>query len=518
MEKHDQSRRNFVKLGAMGAGALALGATGANAQPLNEKDVKFDGEYDVIVIGTGFAGLAAASKAGKRGYKVLVLDKMGRLGGDSVINGGAMAVPESADQKKFGIKDSVERFKKDCLKAGLGLNHPELLEVVATRSKDAKKFAEECGAKFMDGKKPIMFGGHSVPRTIITANGSGSGIIQPMVKTVEATPGCKIMKRTKFDEFVLDDNGRVIGVTARTKYKFNKKLLSDDAENKKGKPVAFKAKKGVILATGGFSADKVYRKLQDPRLAYDQDTTNHAGSTAGGLLAAFKIGALPVQVSWIQRGPWASPDERGFGVAPLLTQQGLFQNGIAVDIRNGKRFMNELADRRERANAEYAILLEDKDKYPVALGTANSFAEQVKPKIEVGLKKGVMKKFDTLDALAKEYGIPAKALKETVATYNANVKKGVDPEFNKPVKMFKGVGIEDKGPYYAIRLVPKPHHTMGGLKINTKAQVISSETFKPIPGLYAAGEVTGGTHGACRLGSVAVADCLVFGMIAGENI
>ncbi len=517
MEKKLLNRRNVLKIGALGVGAMMLSSVQAMSAAPTEKEVTFDEEYDVIVIGSGFAGLAAAAKASERGYKVLVVEKMGRIGGNSVINGGAFAVPNNADQKKFGIKDSGDLFIKDCLKAGLGINHVELLETIVKRANDTLAFAMKCGARFQIGKKPSWFGGHSVPRTYITDNMSGSAIIKPMTKFVENLLDCKIVRRTKFDDFVLNDEGAVVGIIARKDYRFNKKYLSDDIENTTGKKITYKAKKGVILASGGFSADKYYRKLQDPRLKENQDATNHSGATAGALLKAIQIGAMPIHIGWIQQGPWASPDERGFGVGPLLTQQGLFKFGIAVDVRNGKRFMNELADRKTRADAEYAILHENATAYPVTLGTYNTFAEQIIPAVEKGLKTKVMKKFNTIDELAKNYKIPVKALKESIKKYNAGVKKGVD-EFGKPVKAFKGQGIEDKGPYYAVRLMPKPHHTMGGIKINTKAQVISGNTNKPISGLYAAGEVTGGTHGASRLGSVAVTDCLTFGMIAGENI
>ncbi|RXJ69541.1 flavocytochrome c [Halarcobacter ebronensis] len=517
MQKDTISRREALKIGALGTGLAMLAGTNAIAATVLEKDVKFDEEYDVIVIGSGFAGLSAAAKASERGYKVLVVEKMGRIGGNSVINGGAFAVPNNPDQKKFGIKDSGELFIKDCLKAGLGINHVELLQTIVERVNDAFAFAVKCGAKFQTAKEPTWFGGHSVPRTIVTDNMSGSGIIKPMTKYVQSLPGCKIMRRTKFDDFVLNDKDGVVGIVVRTNYKFDSNLHNDDIENKTGDKKVFRAKKGVILASGGFSSDKVYRKLQDPRLADDQDATNHSGATAGAMLKAFEIGAYPIQVGWIQQGPWASPDERGFGVAPLLTQQGLFKFGMAVDVRTGKRFMNELADRKTRADAEYVILREDPKAYPVAIGTHNTFAEQILHAIDKGLQTGVMKKFNSVDEVATAYGIPAAALKESIKKYNDGVKKGED-EFGKPVKAFKGQGIEAKGPYYCIRLVPKPHHTMGGIKINTKAQVLSSKTDKPIQGLFAAGEVTGGTHGASRLGSVAVADCLTFGMIAGENI
>jgi len=130
-----------------------------------------------------------------------------------------------------------------------------------------------------------------------------------------------------------------------------------------------------------------------------------------------------------------------------------------------------------------------------------------------------MKKFDTLDALAANYKISANALKESVKKYNETALAGKEDEFKKQtLKDLKAAPIDMKGPFYAIRLMPKPHHTMGGLKIDTSARVISANTNKPIPGLFAAGEVTGGTHGASRLGTVAVTDCLTFGLIAGETI
>jgi len=521
MSQETMSRRDALKLGMVGAGAAMLSAANAMAAAPTEKDVKFDEEYDVIVIGSGFAGLAAAAKAAERGNKVLILEKMGRVGGNSVINGGAFAVPNNKDQAAFGIKDSKEIFIKDALKAGLGINHVEMLELIADRAQEVFDFTVKCGARYQTGKKPTHFGGHSVPRTIVTDNMSGSAIIQPMAAFVEKLPGCKLVTRAKMDDFVMSNDGtKVLGVTARINYRFDNKLYSDDVENKSGEKKVYRAKKGVILASGGFSMDKDFRKIQDPRMTPEMDATNHDGATAGALLKAFQIGALPVHISWIQEGPWASPDERGFGVAPLLTQQGLFVKGVAVDVRNGKRFMNEMADRKTRADAEYVILREDPKAYPVAIGTYNTFDEQIFAAIEKGLQGGVMKKFDTIDALAANYKIPADALKATIAKYNEDAKNGVVDEFKKQTLAdMKGKEcIEMKGPFYAIRLCPKPHHTMGGVKINTKAQVISANTLKPIPGLFAAGEVTGGTHGASRLGSCAIADCLVCGFVAGENI
>ena len=510
------SRRDLLKLSMAGVGALALGAVNAQASAVDAKDVKFDEEWDVIIIGSGFAGLAAGLKAAQKGSKVLILEKMGRIGGNSVINGGGMAVANNPVQAKTNIKDSKELFIADCLKAGLGINHTELLETLVDRGMDAYNFLVENGVQFKE--HCAHFGGHSVARSMLTTNDSGSGYIQPMLEKFEGfkDKGCELRRRAKFDDFVMDGE-RVAGVVIREEYKFDTNLYSDDLENTSGTKKTLKAKKGVVLAAGGFCRDKFYRKLQDPRIPDDVDSTNHAGATAGVLLKAFEIGAYPVQVDWIQFGPWASPDEKGFGTAPILTQQGTFKYGIAVDVRTGKRFMNELADRKTRADAEFKILREDPKAYPITFAdTKMAFKDLSEEVISKGMASGkVVGECATLDDIAKKYGVPADALKETVKKYNEGVRAKKD-ELGKQESALSE--INEAGPFYVIRLSPKPHHTMGGLKINEKAEVLSSKTNKPIPGLFAAGEITGGTHGASRLGTVAITDCIVFGMIAGENL
>lgn len=510
------SRRDLLKLSMAGVGALALGAVNTQASTVDAKDVKFDEEWDVIIIGSGFAGLAAGLKAAQKGSKVLILEKMGRIGGNSVINGGGMAVANNPVQAKTNIKDSKELFIADCLKAGLGINHTELLETLVDRGMDAYNFLVENGVQFKE--HCAHFGGHSVARSMLTTNDSGSGYIQPMLEKFEGfkDKGCELRRRAKFDDFVMDGE-RVAGVVIREEYKFDTNLYSDDLENTSGTKKTLKAKKGVVLAAGGFCRDKIYRKLQDPRIPDDVDSTNHAGATAGVLLKAFEIGAYPVQVDWIQFGPWASPDEKGFGAAPILTQQGTFKYGIAVDVRTGKRFMNELADRKTRADAEFKILREDPKAYPITFAdTKMAFKDLSEEIISKGMAGGkVVGECASLDEIASKYGVPADALKETVKKYNEGVRAKKD-EFGKQESALSE--INEAGPFYVIRLSPKPHHTMGGLKINAKAEVISSKTNKPIPGLYAAGEITGGTHGASRLGTVAITDCIVFGMIAGENL
>ena len=425
------SRRDLLKLSMAGVGALALGAVNTQASTVDAKDVKFDEEWDVIIIGSGFAGLAAGLKAAQKGSKVLILEKMGRIGGNSVINGGGMAVANNPVQAKTNIKDSKELFIADCLKAGLGINHTELLETLVDRGMDAYNFLVENGVQFKE--HCAHFGGHSVARSMLTTNDSGSGYIQPMLEKFEGfkDKGCELRRRAKFDDFVMDGE-RVAGVVIREEYKFDTNLYSDDLENTSGTKKTLKAKKGVVLAAGGFCRDKIYRKLQDPRIPDDVDSTNHAGATAGVLLKAFEIGAYPVQVDWIQFGPWASPDEKGFGAAPILTQQGTFKYGIAVDVRTGKRFMNELADRKTRADAEFKILREDPKAYPITFADAKmAFKDLSEEVISKGMASGkVVGECASLDEIASKYGVPADALKETVKKYNEGVKAKKD-EFGK---------------------------------------------------------------------------------------
>ena len=507
-------QRNFMKIGA--AGALALATSSASATQ-NAKDVKFDEEYDVVVIGSGFAGSMATLQALKRGKKVLMIEKMGRAGGNSVINAGNMAVPNNEFQKAAGITDSKEAFIADCLKDGLNLNHVDLLGVIYDRAGDAFEYLKSIGVEFSG--KVISASGHSLKRAVQAKNASGSGYIQPMMGKLQNDPNVTIKTRTKFDDFIVDDSGRVVGVEAREEYKFDPKLFSDDLENKSGEKKSYKAKDGVLLASGGYGRDLCYRQIQDPRVVPSIDSTNHPGSSAGAMLAANRIGAFTLLTSWIQFLPYCSPDEKGFGAAVNFTNHCCNTYGLTVDPKTGKRFMDEHAGRKIKSDACFKVIGESEknDNYPVNVCDSQAVAARNPVYTSRPLEAGVVKKFDTLEELAKAYNLPLEPFLKTVADYNSYVKAGKDPEFGKVVDKLDGIDVS-KPPFYASRTMPKVHHTMGGLEINTKAQVISSLTHEPIPGLWAAGEVTGGVHGASRLGTYAILDCMVFGMIAGETI
>ena len=499
------TRRNFLKatggaaLTGVAAGTLLAGPRKAYAADMPKK---WDSEVDVAVIGSGFAGLAAAIEAKEAGASVVVYEKMRVLGGNSIINGGVMAVAGSDMQEAKGIKDTPDLMLEDMMKAGLYLNYPELARMVAYQSKSAYEWCKtHIGCKF--GGMLLHMGGHTVARSCPTGNYSGSGIVlQEVAKLKEL--GVSVTTGVYLEKIFKGADGKIAGIQVRENYRFPK--------GDSGTAKTVRTRKGLVLATGGFSQDVRYRMTQDPKLIEKVNSTNQPGATGEGLRELFRIGANPVQVSWIQLGPWASPDEKGFGLAPHFATGPVFSYGVMVDPATGKRFISELANRKIRADAiirtgHAAIGISDDEGSKKCGGPPGT--------VDKLLERGVVKKFDTLEALAAAYEIPYAAVKKTVDDYNSYLKTGVDKEFGRYLQPdAKPIG---KAPFYAVRLWPKVHHTMGGVQINEKAQVIDVDG-KPIPGLYAAGEVAGGVHGAVRLGSCAVVDCLVFGRIAGKEV
>jgi flavocytochrome c len=451
---------------------------------------------DAAVIGSGFAGLSAAYEAAKLGKRVLLIDKMPNPGGNSVMNAGQIAAVGSPNQEKAGIKDSVELMKQDMLDAGVSLNHPNLLEKMISQSWDTVKWTmTEFGIQYRD--RLTQMGGHSVPRTLSTMNHSGRDIIDPMLSKIQYMPNVKLEMNTKFDCFILeknDENGQdeVAGI------KVSHNGVTQDVI----------CDKGVILASGGFSADILFRKIQVPTFGEKVMSTNQPGATAEVIKESLKISALPVQLSHIQLGPWTSPDESGFGLAPFFCIGAGFPYGIIIDPDTSTRFVNELGNRYERS---MAIL---KMGHPVVCMTDS---EGAKHSLEKDLTKlePTLKAHNSIEEVAEEYGMDPIVLRETIDKYNASVAMGDDEDFGKLLREDAAPLV--KFPFYSVRLWPKVHHCMGGLHINSDAQVMHVDGYQ-IKGLFAAGEVTGGVHGGDRLGSCATLDCISFGRIAGKNV
>jgi flavocytochrome c len=458
----------------------------------------WDEEVEVLIVGSGFAGLSAAIEAGEAGKKVMVIEKMKAPGGNSIISDGGIAAPGTALQKKGGIEDSEQQMYEDMLKAGLGLNHPDLLRTVVNNAKEAFEWtADHLGVPYMD--RVDIFGGHSVPRCYTPEGITGGTILKKMLKRIEELQ-IPIRYNTFFRSLITDESGRVVGAHV---------LRSYDYRADEGIAETIRTEKGVILASGGYGADVAFRSLQDPRLDASIMTTNKPFATAEVLKAALGTGAASVQLSHIQLGAWASPDERGFGHGPLFADYILFQYGVILDPERGERFVNELGDRKVSADAILRI------GHP-CIGIADDQAVRTSGwDISKAVDKGVVRLFDSLDELADAHGMDADQLEKAIDRYNGFVRKGSDDDFQKPI-VTEAKPIEE-GPFYAMRLWPKVHFTMGGLAINQEAQVIDFKR-QVIPGLYAAGEVVGGVHGASRLGSCAITECIVFGRIAGQNV
>lgn len=463
-----------------------------------EKEIQWNEQVDVLVVGSGFAGLTAAIEAFESGKNVVVIEKMKSAGGNSIISDGGIAAPDTKLQKTWGIEDSEQMMYDDMLKAGLGLNHPKLLHTVVSNARSAFEWTiDALNVPYLD--RVDIFGGHGIARCYTPEGVTGRTILKKMLQKIDEL-GISILYSTSFRYIIKDEQGQVIGGAVLKDY---------DYKTDMGTPAKIRIQRGIILASGGYGADVAFRSIQDPRLDEKIQTTNKPFATAEVLKSALNIGAASVQLSQIQLGAWSSPDEHGFGHGPLFADYILFQYGVIVDPDTGKRFVNELGDRKQSADAILHI------GHP-CIGIADDKAVKYSGwDISKAIRKDVVRTFDSIDDLAAFYDMNTEALQASINRYNGFVQKGIDDDFQKPI-VDKAYPIENP-PFYAMRLWPKVHFTMGGLSINERAQVLDFNG-NTIDRLYAAGEVVGGVHGASRLGSCAITECIVFGRIAGQNI
>lgn len=459
---------------------------------------QFDEIFDVVVIGSGIAGLSAAIEAKTAGASVLVLEKMKITGGNTRISDGCFAACNNYLQEEKGIPDSPRLFFEDMMRAGQYLNRPELVRIVVENSADAIDWTcSVLGVKYLD--RVDRFGGHSAERCLTTRGHSGRDVVKALVAKASAL-GIEIRTQCLLAGLVTDETGSVIGVDIREDYRFQE---SDSGVEKK-----IRAKNGVILATGGFGSDVQFRSYLNPTLDDTIQTTNHKGATAEGLCTAMALNAFPLHLSRIQLGPWGCPDEKGYGKGGRFASYCVFPLGILVDPATGRRIVNEWGNRKQRADA---IMKTGRPCIGIvdakgAARTPNSLAHC--------LKTGKVKAFDTIAGLETGLDMPAASLETTLADYHAAIGRGDTDRFGKSLD--SSTPKLTTPPFYAIRLWPKIHYTPGGLGIDTQARVLDLNQ-NPIPGLFAAGEICGGIHGASRLGACALTESLVFGRIAGKQ-
>ena len=497
------SRRSVLK-GVIGLGLLAsTGGVAMNLTSPGPADAavrrlpkKWDESIDVVIVGSGFAGLAAAAEAVGQGSKVVILEKMPTYGGNSIINGGVLNAWDDKThlRKQLNLgEDSPQLFSNDVLKGGDFYNYPELVNIMVKGSPGAVDWLMDDGAKFRN-TLPRM-GGSSAYRSYMAVEGVGRGFTEPM-RNIAEKKGAKIRLGTQVTWIWRKDaDSPIVGVeVTRDKKKSNIKI-----------------RKALILASGGFSRDIKMRTTFNPSLGPEYNCTNQPGATGEMIRYAQAVGAEAIQMAFIQLYPCAEPESGMLDTPAVYPYTGTGYGLIYVN-KTGKRFISEL----ERRDVVSMAQIKSGSKPTYSILNDEVFQKLVVPKeeLEKGIAKGRIIKADTLAELAGKLGIPADALQETVNRHNKFLPDGKDLDFNKPIT--KNMIPLVKGPFYGIAQWPSIHHCMGGLRINTSAQVIDI-WGKPIPRLYAAGEVCGGVQGSNRLGGNATTDCIVFGRIAGTN-
>ncbi len=437
-------------------------------------------QADIVVIGAGGAGMTAAIQAVQDGATdVVILEKMPVTGGNTTRSTGGLNAAGTSYQEADGVEDSVELFVEDTMKGGKELNDKELVTVMAENSAGAVDWVNEIGG---DLSVVGMFGGASVKRIHRPTDTSAVGPM--LVKALNAKTeelGIPVLLETTAEKILVDDSGKVCGVTGT---------------DKDGQEFTIDCT-AVVLATGGFGANSDMVVEYKPDLA-GFCTTNHAGATGDGIAMAKELGAAFVDMEQIQTHPTVNPDTQ------TMYTEGVRGNGAILVNKEGKRFCNEL-ETRDVVSA--AILGQTDGECYLVFDQA---VRESLAAIESYIKAGIVTEADTPEALGEAIGIDGAALAETLKTYAGYKAAGKDEDFGRESMEL----ALDKPKYYAALCAPAIHHTMGGVKINTKTEVLK-EDGTAIPGLFAAGEVTGGVHGANRLGGNAVTDIVVFGRIAG---
>ncbi len=452
-------------------------------------------DADVVIVGAGGAGITAAIEAKSQGAEnVVVIEKMDITGGNTRMSGGEFAAPGNWVQLSEGItNDSVEMFYNDIYEGGYKKGKPELIRIIAEKALEtAEWLKDEVGVEYRDTQS--WYGGHEVARTL-WPKGDGPAYVDTLENKAREL-GVDFYLQTEATELVKDSSGRVSGVNAL---------------HKDGAKYTFNASKGVILTTGGFGANVEMRQEYNtmwPTLDASIPTTNSPAITGDGIRMASDLGANLIDMEYIQLYPVNNP---ATGNYYYIDYARLNSTALLVN-KEGKRFVNEKGTRDVISDAT----LKQTDSMVYELIDADVVAEQklyedYNAEIEQCLKNGVLA-IGTLEEVCDHFGVPADEVKETIAHYNSLVDSGTDTDFNRKDN-FNKIG---KGPYFMFSSVVSVHHTMGGVQIDESAHVVDTDG-NVIPGLYAAGEVTGGIHGGNRLGSVAVADTAIFGRIAAQN-
>ena len=430
-------------------------------------------KYDVIIVGSGGAGMTAAIEAKDAGMNPVILEKMPIAGGNTSKASAGLNASETSVEKAQGVADSNDKFYEETLKGGGGTNDKALLRYFVDHSAGAVDWLNTNGI-VLDNLTTT--GGMSVSRTHRPHDGSAVGGY--LVKGLEEN----ITKLNSDVTKITEKDGKVSGV--KVKIEGETKDISS---------------KAVVVTTGGFGANKKMIAKYRPDLK-DYVTTNAAGSTGDGITMISELGGELVDMDKIQIHPTV------FQKTGYLVSESIRGEGAILVNQKGKRFFNEMDTRDKVSAAE----LKQPGKYSYVI-----FGEGTKDKVkavEQYISKDMVVEADSIKGLADKLDINEKALTSTIDGWNKAVSTKKDEDFGRTT----GMTTEVSGKYYAIKVAPGIHHTMAGVKINTNTQVLKKDG-SPIQGLYAAGEVTGGLHGGNRIGGNAVADIVIFGRQAGTQ-
>ena len=478
------------------AGALeALEEAAAPAKP----EVQPTYDTDVCVVGAGGSGLASAIAAVQAGASVIVLEKCGITGGSTNVSEGALNAVDPERQDKQGIEDSIETFYDTTIKGGHNQGTPELVHYLTDNALDSVHWLESLGVEFKDecGSATGSLG----ERSHYPATPSGNTYIRSFQKFIsDNADKITLLNDMQATELITNEAGDVVGV----------KALYDGADE-----VTVNAK-AVIIATGGFGANVEYRQSVNDGVWKEVTLDDSIGCTnikpcaqGEGLALAEGAGAELIGLSDIQLHPCGTP---GTGLMEDIRTSG--RNRIFVN-KEGKRFVNEGAERDVLCKNIFA---QPDGTYWVVVNTLR-YPDPDEPDANGATINNMLAlqhivTGETVDELAKAMDVDAANLQASIDAYNA-VVGGAEDEFGFVADNTADAEMVD-GPWYACRKVPTVHHTMGGIRVNVESEAVSADG-KVIPGLYAAGEVTGGIHGSNRLGGNAIADCMTFGRNAGTN-
>lgn len=445
---------------------------------------KLENDYDVVIIGSGGTGLSAAIQANELGMKVAVLEKEEELGGNTNRASSGMNAAETNVQLHHGVIDNVADFYHETYKDGGRLNDKDMLGYFVYHTAPAIDWLADHDIKLDD---ITITGGMSKKRTHRPASMApiGGFLVKSLLKVV-AQEDIPVFNKTKVTELRRADDGRVNGVKV-------------DAD---GITKIINAK-AVILATGGFGASKEYIKRFRPDLE-SYKTTNQPGATGDGLKLAENVGAELMQMNLVQVHPTVQQDNPHV----YLIGEAVRGEGAILVNAEGKRFVNELNTRKIVSNAITAL-----PEHSAYLILDQGIRDHVKA-IEFYDKVGLVVHGETIEDLAKKINVDPSKLKQTVATWNQAVENHDDAEFGRTTGMDRG--ITNPG-FFAIHIAPAIHYTMGGIHITPKTQVLDGNG-DIIKGLFAAGEVAGGLHGNNRVGGNSIAETIVFGRQAGQQV